>query len=114
VPFDEGSLTGALTKDSRWPQGDWRNHYFTRDNLFHTLRRVDAVKEIVPEGMTLPELALRFILQNTTVSTVIPGMRKTGHVLANTGASTGTSLPAGVMAEMRRHRWDRKPAAWSD
>jgi len=114
VPFDEGSLTGALTKDSRWPQGDWRNHYFTRDNLFHTLRRVDAVKQIVPEGMTLPELALRFILQNATVSTVIPGMRKTGHVLANTGASSGTSLPAGVMAELRRHRWDRKPAAWSD
>jgi aryl-alcohol dehydrogenase-like predicted oxidoreductase len=114
VPFDEGSLTGALTKDSRWPQGDWRNHYFNRDNLFHTLRRVDAVKQIVPEGMTLPELALRFILQNATVSTVIPGMRKTGHVLANTGASTGTSLPAGVIAELRRHRWDRKPAAWSD
>jgi len=114
VPFDEGSLTGALTKDSRWPQGDWRNHYFNRDNLFHTLQRVDAVQQIVPEGMTLPELALRFILQNSTVSTVIPGMRKTANVLANTSASTGAPLPASVMAELRRHRWDRKPAVWSD
>lgn len=114
VPFDEGSLTGTLTKESRWPQGDWRNHYFNRENLFHTLRRVSAVKQLVPEGMTLPELALRFILQNSTVSTVIPGMRKTTHVVGNVAASDGTPLPAGVMVSLRQYRWDRKPAAWSD
>ena len=28
VPFDEGSLTGTLTKDSTWPRGDWRRSYF--------------------------------------------------------------------------------------
>ncbi len=33
VPFDEGSLTGALTADSRWPEGDWRNSYFVPENL---------------------------------------------------------------------------------
>jgi aryl-alcohol dehydrogenase-like predicted oxidoreductase len=114
VPFDEGSLTGTLTKDSRWPQGDWRNRYFNRENLFHTLRRVDAVKQVIPDGMTLPELALRFILQNPTVSTVIPGMRKTANVLANASTSDGMSLSAGVMVALRRHRWDRKPASWSD
>jgi aryl-alcohol dehydrogenase-like predicted oxidoreductase len=114
VPFDEGSLTGMLTKDSRWPGGDWRNHYFNRDNLFQTLGRVDAVKQVVPAGTTLPQFALRFILQNPTVATVIPGMRKTPHVLANVAVSDGTALPASVMAELRRHRWDRKPAPWSD
>ncbi len=114
VPFDEGSLTGTLTKDSRWPRGDWRNHYFNRDNLFHTLRRVDAVKQVVPAGTTLPQFALRFILANPTVATVIPGMRKTPHVLANVAVSDGTVLPTSVMAELRRHRWDRKPAPWSD
>ena len=31
VPFDEGSLTGTLTADSKWPEGDWRNIYFNRD-----------------------------------------------------------------------------------
>lgn len=114
VPFDEGSLTGALTRNSRWPDGDWRNRYFSRENLFHTLERVEAIRRIVPEGMTLPELALRFILQNRMVSTVIPGMRKTRHVVANTAVSDDSPLPAPLMAELRRHRWVRKPAAWSD
>jgi len=69
VPFDEGSLTGTLTRDSRWPEGDWRNRYFTAENLLPTLERVEALKTLVPEGMTLPELALRFILQHPVVST---------------------------------------------
>lgn len=114
VPFDEGSLTGTLTKDARWPEGDWRNRYFSRENLFLTLERVDAVKRVVPPGMTLPELALRFILQNPTVSTVIPGMRKLSHVLTNTAVSDGRPLPADLMTALRRHRWVRKPAPWSD
>ncbi len=33
VPFDEGSLTGTLTADTRWPDGDWRNSYFNAANL---------------------------------------------------------------------------------
>ncbi|MGH2397269.1 MAG: aldo/keto reductase, partial [bacterium] len=114
VPFDEGSLTGTLTKNTRWPEGDWRNRYFTLENLVPSLERVDALRETVPEGMTLPELALRFILQNPTVTTTIPGMRKPRHVLANTSASDGKPLPADVIAELWRHRWDRKPAPWSD
>ncbi len=114
VPFDEGSLTGTLTEKSRWPEGDWRNHYFNRKNLMQTLKRVDALKRVVPEEMTLPELALRFILQNPAVATVIPGMRKTQHVRANTVVSDGNPLPAALMTELRGHRWDRTPAPWSD
>ncbi len=114
VPFDEGSLTGTLTEKSRWPAGDWRNHYFNRKNLVQTLKRVDALKRVVPERMTLPELALRFILQNPTVATVIPGMRKPQHVLVNTVVSDGIPLPAALMTELREHRWDRAPAPWSD
>ena len=62
VPFDEGSLTGTLSNDSRWPEGDFRNIYFTPANLAETLARVERLKEVVPEGMDLPEMALRFIL----------------------------------------------------
>jgi len=114
VPFDEGSLTGTLTKESRWPEGDWRNRYFTRENLLPTLDRVDALKAIVPSGMTLPELALRFILQHPAVSTVIPGMRKAAHVEANAAVSDGARLADDLMAALRRHRWVREPAPWSD
>ncbi|MGH7677945.1 MAG: aldo/keto reductase, partial [Gemmatimonadaceae bacterium] len=64
VPFDEGSLTGTLTKESTWPKGDWRNLYFVKENLDATVNRVEELKKLVPLGMTLPEMALRFILSN--------------------------------------------------
>src|SRR5215471_4223348 len=74
VPFDEGSLTGTLTRESSWPPGDFRNTYFAPGNLRATLERVDRLRPDVPSGMTLPELALRHILSEPTVTTVIPGM----------------------------------------
>jgi aryl-alcohol dehydrogenase-like predicted oxidoreductase len=107
VPFDEGSLTGTLTAASRWPDGDFRNFYFRPDNLAPTLERVERLRPAVPPGMTMPALALRHILQHPDVSTVIPGMRKAQHVEDNIGVSDGQRLPAEVMAELKRHRWDR-------
>ena len=113
VPFDEGSLTGTLTKTTSWPEGDWRNSYFVPENLAASVARADALKPLLPAGMTLPELALRFILSNLTVSTIIPGMRKPGNVRANLAASDGVGLPADLLEHLRAHRWDREPTAWS-
>ena len=110
VPFDEGSLTGTLTPESRWPEGDFRNIYFKAETLIPTLSRVERLQQVVPTGMTLPELALRFILQNPDVSTVIPGMRKAAHVRANIGVSDGRPLSDKVLSELRNHRWVRTPA----
>jgi aryl-alcohol dehydrogenase-like predicted oxidoreductase len=114
VPFDEGSLTGTLTRDSKWPKGDWRNVYFVPENLNPTIDGVEKLKALVPSGMTLPEMALRFILMNPVVSTIIPGMRRPRHVQANIAASEAGPLPAALYSELRKHRWDRKPAPWSD
>jgi aryl-alcohol dehydrogenase-like predicted oxidoreductase len=113
VPFDEGSLIGNLTGHSTWPEGDWRNTYFVPENLSQTVARVDALKPLLPEGMTLAEMALRFILSNRDVSTVIPGMRKAGNVEANTNASEAGPLPPELIAKLRAHRWDRRPTTWS-
>jgi aryl-alcohol dehydrogenase-like predicted oxidoreductase len=107
VPFDEGSLTGTLTADSTWPAGDFRNIYFQPDNLKKTIEHVDQLRPVVPDGMSMPELALRHILDHPAVSTVIPGMRKLRHVEQNLSASDGTRLPPVLMDELRRHRWDR-------
>jgi aryl-alcohol dehydrogenase-like predicted oxidoreductase len=107
VPFDEGSLTGTLTSDSRWPQGDWRNIYFSRENLDATLERIERLQPLVPEGMDLPELALRFILEHPAVSTTIPGMRKPRHVERNLAASDGVRLPPRLRDALKQHRWDR-------
>ena len=80
VPFDEGTLTGTLTKDSKWPEGDWRNTYFVPENLIPSVEKADEVKKSLEEwnrerqtNITMPELALRFILGNPDVSTIIPG-----------------------------------------
>ena len=107
VPFDEGSLTDTLTPDTTWPEGDFRNIYFQQPNLRNTLERVAALRGAVPAGMTMPELALRHILQHPAVGTVIPGMRKQRHVEQNLAVSDGRRLPESVMAELRGHRWDR-------
>jgi aryl-alcohol dehydrogenase-like predicted oxidoreductase len=64
--------------------------------------------------MTLPELAIRFILSHGAVSTIIVGMRKEEHVRGNLALSDAGSLDAALLAKMKRHRWDRSPAPWSD
>lgn len=113
VPFDEGTLTGTLTKESRWPEGDWRNTYFVPENLIPSVERAEAIKPLVPEEMTLAEMALRFILNNPDVSTIIPGMRKARHVESNIAASDAGALSTGLHAQLRAHRWERKPKVWS-
>jgi aryl-alcohol dehydrogenase-like predicted oxidoreductase len=107
VPFDEGSLTDTLTADSTWPAGDFRNLYFHRENLEATLPRVARLRPVVPAGMSMPQLALRHILQHPAVSTVIPGMRKLRHVEDNIAVSDGRRLPATLMDELKTHRWER-------
>ncbi len=113
VPFDEGTLTGTLTLESRWPDDDWRSTYFVPENLASSVEHAEALKPLVPGGMTMPEMALRFILAEPTVSTIIPGMRKRRHVEANMAASDAGPLNAALLRELEKHRWDREPTAWS-
>jgi aryl-alcohol dehydrogenase-like predicted oxidoreductase len=113
VPLDEGSLGGKLTLDTKFPANDWRSRYFNPDNLRATVTRVEALKMLLPPGMTLPEMALRFILSNADVSTQIVGMRDAAHVRQNVACSERGPLPAGLVAELKKHRWDRKPQSWS-
>ena len=110
VPFDEGSLTGTLTVDSRWSEGDWRNIYFAPPRLAETLPHVEAVRRDAGQlGMSMPELALRFILSHPAVTTTIPGMRRTAHVEANLAASDRGPLATDLLERLRAHRWDRVP-----
>lgn len=113
VPFDEGTLTGKLTLDSKWPEGDWRSTYFVPDNLKASVQRAEALRPVIPPGMDMPQMALRFILNNPTVSTIIPGMRKTANVEANSSAVNRGPLPVDLHTELRKHRWDRTPTQWS-
>jgi aryl-alcohol dehydrogenase-like predicted oxidoreductase len=62
----------------------------------------------------MPQLALRFILSNPNVSTIIPGMRKLSHVDSNIAVSDAGPLSTETVNELRSHRWERKPATWSN
>jgi len=108
VPFDEGSLTGAITKDTRFPKDDWRSSYFTLENLMATVARVERLQPLVPQGMSLVEMALRFVLSNKSISATIPGMRKRDRVRMNIGVSDGKGLTRSLLDELKKHRWDRK------
>ena len=112
VPFDEGSLTGSLTKESTWPDGDFRNVYFGEENLNPTLDRVELLKKDVPEGMSLAEMALRFIISNPAITTTIPGMRRVQNAEKNMEVA-GNPLNEEQIKTLKKHRWDRVPTSWS-
>jgi aryl-alcohol dehydrogenase-like predicted oxidoreductase len=114
VPFDEGTLTGNLTLTTTFPEDDWRHTYFSPENLSQSVERAEALRPLIPNGSSMAEIALRFILSEPAVSTIIPGMRKIVNVEANVAASDAGPLPAELQEKLRPHRWVRKPAPWSD
>ena len=113
VPFDEGTLTGTLRPDTTWPEGDFRNLYFSGAKLRASVERAERLRPDIPPGMTMPELALRYILASPDVSTVIPGMRKRANVDANLAVSDGRPLDPALLGRLRTQRWDRTPAEWA-
>ena len=113
VPFDEGTLTGTLTKETVFPKDDWRSTYFVPENLNSSVDHAEALRPLIPEGMTMAELALRFILENDDVHTIIPGMRKIRNVEANISTSDKKRLDKNLILNLKNHRWDRTPTEWS-
>ena len=113
VPFDEGTLTGTFTKETTFPEEDWRSTYFVPENLNSSVEHADRLKPLIPEGMTMAEMALRFIVSNPDIHTTIPGMRKAHHVESNLSASDGKGLPQDLLNKLKQHRWDREPTEWS-
>jgi len=108
VPFDEGTLTGAIRPDTQFLDGDWRHRYFRGERRAEAARRADALVPLLGnEAETLPELALRFILSRPEVSTVIPGMRRADHARANASVSDGRPLGPALLDALKPHAWTK-------
>lgn len=104
VPFEEGLLTGAIKPGYKFAKGDWRADWLTADRLAEAAPRVEALgKFLAPDRPTLSSLALKFCLSHPAVSTVIPGMRKTSNVEANTAASDGKLLDEDTLRQLKEH-----------
>ncbi len=114
VPFDEGSLAGQLSRDRVFPEGDFRRSYFNAGNTAATMDRIERLEKILPAGMSLPEMALRFVFSNPDVTTAIPGMRRVPSVRGNVAAEKAGALDPALIAALRGHRWDRTPARKAD
>jgi aryl-alcohol dehydrogenase-like predicted oxidoreductase len=108
VPFDEGSLTGAITESTVFPPGDFRDSYFRGERKKEVAEHVEAIlRDIGIERTALPEAALRFCLSHPAVSTVIPGMRSLRSVQSSCAASGLGRLPEKLLALLKNHAWDR-------
>jgi aryl-alcohol dehydrogenase-like predicted oxidoreductase len=108
VPFDEGSLTGKINPETRFPEGDFRNIYFAGERKRDVWDRIQGITEDLNIDVAqMPEYALRYILAQPAVSTIIPGMRNTKHVQANVAASDLGPLPAETVKQLHKYRWVR-------
>ncbi len=121
LPLASGLLSGKMTKDTHFDANDHRN--FNKDgqafNVGETfaglpfdrgVELADSLKRLVPEGMTMVQMALRFILDFDAVSTVIPGASHIGQVIGNTSASELPPLGDELHAQLR-HFYEQDVAA---
>ena len=101
VPLASGLLTGKMNSNSSFPENDHRNYNIKGDafdvgetfsgvDFTKALKVVEELKSIIPDGFSLSQLALKWILMHDAVSVVIPGAKNSNQVLSNISAS---SLP---------------------
>ena len=108
VPLDEGGLTGRITPDTEFPEGDFRARYFRDDRKREVHERAKAIADDLGVGEDgLAELALRYILSAPEVSSVIPGMRSVRNVERNVAVADGRGLDPGQVERLKAHRWVR-------
>jgi aryl-alcohol dehydrogenase-like predicted oxidoreductase len=111
VPLASGLLTGKFTRESSFAADDHRlfNRHGEEFDMGETFSGVDfetgldAVEELrplVPEGATLAQLALRWILMFDAVSTIIPGAKTPEQAQANAAAADLPPLPDEKMRQI--------------
>jgi len=112
LPLASGLLGGHLTGQTVFPENDHR--HFNRDGKFFNvgetfcgipyetgLELVAKLQRLVPSGMTLPQMALRFILDHEAVSVVIPGSSRPAQATQNSAAAALDPLDSRLHAELR-------------
>lgn len=122
LPLASGLLTGKYTPATTFAPDDHRtnNRNGEKFNVGETfaglgfetgLEMVEKLKALVPEGYSLPQLALRWCLDHPAVTTIIPGARNPTQAKANAAASDLPPLPEGTRAQLREFFGDEvKPA----
>lgn len=111
VPLESGWLSGRYDATAVFPGVRSR---WSREDVAHRAALVEEVRERLPEGVSLLQGALRFLLAHDAVSTVIPGTRSVDQ-LRSTVAAVAEPLPEHVVADLRdwyRTRLGNRPLEW--
>jgi aryl-alcohol dehydrogenase-like predicted oxidoreductase len=112
VPLASGLLTGKMTRDTKFEKTDHRNfnregaafdrgETFAGVNYEKGLKAVQALEDIKPEGFTMAQFALKWILMHDAVSCTIPGAKRPTQVEDNCRASDLPDLLSQVMDKVR-------------
>jgi len=112
VPLASGLLAGKITSQTKFPADDHRNfnrqgqafdvgETFSGVNLETGLKAVEELKTIVPQGTTLAQIALRWILMFDSVTCAIPGAKRTGQVDENVKAAVLPPLSTETMGKVQ-------------
>jgi aryl-alcohol dehydrogenase-like predicted oxidoreductase len=108
VPLDEGGLTGKVTPDSTFDPQDFRSHYFRGERKKEVYERVQNIAYDLGISVDeVAEIALRFVLSNPAVSTVIPGMRTVRNAQRNVALGDSPSLSEEQLQTLKKYRWIR-------
>lgn len=108
VALDEGALTGKITPEATFAEGDFRNRYFRGDRKQQVYERVQRIASDLGIPLEqMPQTALRYVLSHPAVSTVIPGMRSVQNVETNCAVGDGRGLPKPMVEKLKAHRWVR-------
>jgi len=112
VPLASGLLSGSMSRDRHFGADDHRafNRHGEAFDVGETFSGVDfetglaaaeELEALVPEGHTLAQLALRWVLMHPAVSVVIPGARRPEQVVDNVGAAELPALSPRAMQRVR-------------
>jgi aryl-alcohol dehydrogenase-like predicted oxidoreductase len=108
VPLDEGGLTGRVTPDRDFADGDFQARYFRGERKREVYARAQQIAADLGIALDqLPEVALRYTLSHPAVFTIIPGMRSVRNVERNLAVGDGRGLPAEQLQRLKAHRWVR-------
>jgi aryl-alcohol dehydrogenase-like predicted oxidoreductase len=111
VPLASGLLTGKFKRDTRFSATDHRNfnrhgesfdvgETFAGVDYETALAAVEQLRSLVPADSTMAQMALRWILMNEAISTVIPGAKTPEQAQGNAAAADLPELPTSTMARV--------------
>jgi aryl-alcohol dehydrogenase-like predicted oxidoreductase len=111
LPLASGVLAGKMTQDKRFDKTDHRNYnrngkFFSQGETFsgipfdQALELVEQLRPMVPDGMSMAQMAMRWLLDHSAVSTVITGATRPEQVLENASVSDLTPLPSDLHARL--------------